>query len=846
MSFVKSRLAVLSTLLGVLSSSSVCHAQDHKELSWDISPLQSKQLTLTEAIETALRNNPEVSIANARLALAQADLAEEGARFLPSIQGRVSQALETLHNKNVMDTGVLLQQPLYYGGKLVAGKKIAQVNLVIREAGLERSYQNTVFVVTQTYYTVVASRLVVQAIEASLVRLQDHLRGLQRRMEKDLIAQVEVLKARTELARSESSLLEAKNNLRYAQSYLNTLLNLDPEDATNIPGVSDYVPLALTLTECHAIAKEQHPDFKQAELQIVSDREAVGVAAAELLPQINLFTDFDKRQDVFINKTELKAGVSGSWNIWDWMKTARTVDQFKAAVRESEASEQALRRDTQLAIRREYYRALTNQEQIELAKRVIATTRLEYQNQLLRFMHGQTTNTEVLDAQEALAKSEISYAESLGDSYIARASLANQMGVRDIAPWEKRGLELSDAELLDLVEKKSFLYFLEAQNSKTGLFRDASGGGDGSIAASGFGLAALCIGASRGWIDPHAARVKASLGIRAFLPEAEGGLGAAEGNWGFFFHFLDPATGKRAHDSELSTVDTALLVAGAITAGEYFGGEVAEYAGKLYSRVAWNRFLAPPGSNHTGTIGMGWHPRSGNLDAYWDSYTDETILLNLLAIGSSTQPVPPEVFYQWKREKGSYGGGPAFVCSYQGGLFTYQYAHLFFDFRGRKDADGIDWEQNSRDATLTGIRFCLDQQKKHKGFGKDAWGITSYHTPSGYVMSHGFSPTLSGLPLFDGTVAPSGPAGSLCFTPKESLAALRYFYRNHPKLWGPYGFRDSLNADNAWYSPLNFALGTGLTLLAIENYRSGLVWKCFMQNTRIQKAMALARVGGKQ
>ncbi len=845
MVLVKSLFSAVFWGLALIIGAAPCLAQGRhadREIPWDGSPLAKETLTLDHAITMAMKNNPEMKVADARLDLARADLAEEEARLLPSIQGRLFQALETLHHENISDTGVLLEQPLYRGGKLVAGKKIAQANLGLREAGLERAYQNTSLAVTRAYYAVVSAQLLVAALEGSLTRITEHLRGLQLRLERDMIPQVEVLKVRTHMARTQSALLEAQSDLQYARGYLNTLIGRDERDIPQLPEIAGYVPLALTLTECYAMADEHHPEYKQAALKITSDKEAVGVAAGDMLPQIQFFTDFDKREDVFINRTELKVGVSGSWNVWDWGRTARTVDQFRAAMRESEADQEALRRDTRLAIRRAYFSILTNQQQIDLAVQVIKTATVEFQNQLLRYKHGQTTNTEVLDAQEALTKSEIAYAESLGGSYAARALLANHLGVRDIAAWERRAQQLSDEELLDLLERKSFLFFQEAQDAQTGLFRDASGGGDSSIAACGFGLTALCVGASRGWIGEKAAREMALRGIRAFLPVAEGGTGLAEGKWGFFFHFLDPATGRRAHDSELSTVDTAILLAGAITAGEYFGGEIWDLAQKLYARIEWNRFLGAEGSPRAGFIGMGWHPRTGFLDAWWDTYTDETMLVDLLAIGSPTHPVPPDVFYAWKREKGSYADGPAFVCSYQGGLFTYQYAHLWFDLRGRKDAQGIDWVQNSAEATRTGIRFCTDLSGKYKGFGPDAWGITSYHTQKGYVMHHGFAPALSGMPVFDGTISPSGPAGSLPFTPAESLAALRNFYLHHPMLWGPYGFRDSYNAGIAWTSPLNFALGTGLTLIAIENHRTGLVWKTFMKNPQVQRALDMARV----
>ncbi len=825
------------------SGSFAPHAFSQETLqSWDTSEMEEAQvLTLNQAIALGLQRNPYVRAAQAQLDLAIADVGEEGAKFLPAITGRIYQGIETLENNRLMDTGLFMEQPLYTGGKLTAGKKIAALNATIKEAALEQTYQDIAFAISEAYYTVVKDQLLVSAMESSLDRIKDHLRGLEIRLAKDLIPQVEVLKVRAELVRTQKETIGAKNDLEYAKSHFNTVINVEPERNFIFAKVDDYVPLALSLSECFKIANQAHPVLKQWGLKIETDAAAIQIPRSDLYPQINYFTDFDKREDVFINKTELKLGVSGTWILWDWFKTAHTVDQFKAALEETKARAEIAKSEIILKIRRDYFKALTDQQQITLSDKVLETAGVEYKNQLMRFKHGQTTNTEVLDSQATLTKSQIAYAQALGDSYITRASLANQIGVRDITPFESRGLSPKDDAFLDMIEKKAFLFFQEGQNMTTGLFLDASGGGDASIAACGMGLTALCVGASRGWMAPDMAEKRALMGIRAFLRTADGGLGAAEGKWGFFFHFLDPETGKRAHDSEISTVDTAILLAGAITAGEYFGGEVAAAAQKLYERMAWNQFLLTEQPEHAMHVSMGWNPRSGFLDSYWDVYSDETMLVDLLALGSPSHALAPEVFYAWDRKKGNYGAGPAFVCSYQGGLFTYQYAHLWFDFRGRVDAAGVDWDKNSRDATLTCIRFCLDNQRKFKGFGENAWGITSYDTPKGYLMSHGFSPTLAGLTLFDGTLAPSGPAGSITFTPKESIAALRHFYKDYPKLWGPYGFRDSFNLDQGWYSPANFALGTGLTLIAIENLRTKLIWKTFMRNAHVRKALERAK-----
>jgi hypothetical protein len=398
---------------------------------------------------------------------------------------------------------------------------------------------------------------------------------------------------------------------------------------------------------------------------------------------------------------------------------------------------------------------------------------------------------------------------------------------------------MSDDEFLDMVERKAFDFFDDHQNKASGLFADTTGGGDASIASTGFGLAALSIGAERGWIPKDDARKRVSLALDAFLPKPSGEGSLAEGRYGFFYHFLDPQTGRRAGKSEISTVDTAILVAGAITAGEYFGGEIKEKASKIYSKVEWSKFLSKdyPVKN---MYSMGWSPENGFLDSYWDYYTDEGILVTLLAIGSPSEPAPPEVFYAWARHKGSYGKGKEFVYSWCGALFSYQYANAWFNFQGLADKDGVNWFENSTNATIANRQFCIDNMSKSKTFGPNSWGITSMARPEGYTMHFGTPPSGNGTPEYDGTISPTGPAGSIVFTPYLSLSALKYMYMNYPKLWGQYGLRDSLNLDKNWYAPIYYGIGEAMILLPIENFRTGFIWKYFMKSVYVENALKRA------
>jgi len=386
---------------------------------------------------------------------------------------------------------------------------------------------------------------------------------------------------------------------------------------------------------------------------------------------------------------------------------------------------------------------------------------------------------------------------------------------------------LYDGEFLEMLSRRQFNFFRDNQNLKSGLFKDASGFSDCSVASCGFGLSALCIGVERGWIDREEGCRRALLTLGSFIPSSSSHKSLVEGKDGFFYHFVDLISGKRASQCEVSTIDTALLAVGAITAGEYFGGEVKEKAYRLYQGINWGVFLnRQKDSPHYQTFTMGWTPEDGLLPAHWDYYSDETILLNLLAVASPTHPVPPETFYRWTRGRGSYRGRP-FVHSWNGALFQYQYAHAWFDFRGLADKENIDWWQNSIDATLANRRYCIDQADKYVTYGPLSWGITSFYRPGEYTMHFGSLPNGNNLALNDGTVSPHGPAGAIVFTPFYSLAALRYLYNEYPDLWGKYGLRNSFNLDQGWFAPIEYGIDAGISLLMIENLRSGLIWKTF-------------------
>lgn len=385
---------------------------------------------------------------------------------------------------------------------------------------------------------------------------------------------------------------------------------------------------------------------------------------------------------------------------------------------------------------------------------------------------------------------------------------------------------LSDDELLDLISRKAFDYFVLEKDRGTGLVRDRAGnfqrsavGAPASIAATGFGLTALGVGAERGWIDRGTAQESTRRTLEFFLKQAPH-------EHGFFYHFLDPKSGKRSGKSELSPIDTALFLAGALFAAEYFDDPgIRSLADQIYRRVDWPWML------HGGkTLALSWSPEEGFNKRRWDHY-DESMILYLLAVASPSHPLPPSVWQEIARPVGSYAG---YRLIQMPPLFTHQYSHIWIDFRNKNDGFA-DYFQNSVKATLANREFCIRQSSRFSSYGPNSWGLTASDGPFGY-KAYGAPP---GWAVHDGTVAPTGCGGSIVFTPEESIACLRHFYENlGDRLWGTYGFSDAFNLDRNWFSDQALAIDQGALLLMIENYRSGLIWETMKKNTALTEAMA--------
>lgn len=384
----------------------------------------------------------------------------------------------------------------------------------------------------------------------------------------------------------------------------------------------------------------------------------------------------------------------------------------------------------------------------------------------------------------------------------------------------------TDEVFLDRLQYDSVLYFVKEMNPANGLIKDSSRpGAPCSVAAVGFGLTAICIGESRGWIDKKDAYNLVLNILKTFRD-------TVSNEKGFFYHFLDMRTGHRAWNSEASSIDTALFLSGALFAGEYYKGtEVEAIAKELYERVEWPWML-----NGKKVLCMGWKPEEGFLWYYWDSYS-EAMILYALAIGSSTHPISSECWFEWKRPIGSYKDYRLIYCT-TGSIFTYQYSHAWIDFRELYDKfsdpgseEGINYYDNSVSAVKANRQFCMDNSDLYKAYDEDSWGLSACLGPDGY-KGYGAKP---GLCFNDGTIPPCGIAGSMPFDPIASMSGLKRLYMERKDfLYGKYGFKDAFNLNENWWAEEYLGIDVGITVLMIENYRSGLVWNKFMSTPAIK------------
>lgn len=398
---------------------------------------------------------------------------------------------------------------------------------------------------------------------------------------------------------------------------------------------------------------------------------------------------------------------------------------------------------------------------------------------------------------------------------------------------------LSDTGFENLLARKIYDYFI-ASTYANGLTRDrllavtgTNTENEASIAATGFYLSTLTIGVTRGWISRTAANNRARTSLQTLL-------NIAPQVHGFLYHFLNPDGSAATYPfREVSSIDTALLMAGVLQAGEYFSGDVKTLADQLYRRVEWNWMF----DTQSNTMRQAWMPESG-LGGYYNSYS-EALLLDLLAIGSPTYPIPAQAFYSFHRPKGNYRGSD-FIFTFGGQLFTYQYAHAWYDFRNTTDALGVNWWQNSIEATQANQRFCMDHPEQ--GYSSLLWGLTACDGEGNAERPYIYH-AYGALPAYfqedDGTIAPTAAGGSIALTPDSASPALKNMYANYgDNIWKTYGFVDSFNPRTGWADSYYISIDQGIMLLMLQNKRDGMIWRTFMTNLHVQRSLARTHFQG--
>lgn len=418
--------------------------------------------------------------------------------------------------------------------------------------------------------------------------------------------------------------------------------------------------------------------------------------------------------------------------------------------------------------------------------------------------------------------------------------------------------------LLRSLQEESFAYFVHQANPANGLIRDKTDdSAPASIAAVGMALTLYPIGVERGFMARRDA-LAITLTTLRFFADSEQGTGAeATGYKGFYYHFLDMQTGRRVWNCELSSIDTALLMAGVLTAAQYFDGDdddertVREVADMLYRRVDWQWMLAgAPLLSH------GYKPRAGFLKWRWEGYS-EALILYLLALGSPTFPIGADSYaaqaasYEWKTEYG-------IDYLYAGPLFIHQMSHLWVDFRGLRDDfmrdHDSDYFENSRRATHVQQQYAIHNPNDFAHYSALCWGFTASDGPGDKVVKidgverHFYNYAARGAPYGpdDGTVAPWVAAASLPFAPDIVLPTIEFFHKLPLCEVDPYGFKASFSAayktpdmdHPGWVSPYHFGINEGPTVIMIDNHLHDFTWKLMRSNPYLRDGLTRAGFRG--
>lgn len=421
-----------------------------------------------------------------------------------------------------------------------------------------------------------------------------------------------------------------------------------------------------------------------------------------------------------------------------------------------------------------------------------------------------------------------------------------------------------DLDQLAVLQRISFNYFLRECNEDNGLIADRTqAGSPASIAAVGMALSTYPVAVARGFMSREHAQARTLATLRFFWRSPQGPEKNATGYKGFYYHFLDMQSGRRVWKCELSTIDTALLMAGILTVGAYFreddekDAEIRQLSEALYRRVDWNW-----ARNGSPAVTLGWRPERGFLPYHWTGY-DEALILYVLGLGSPTHMLPPESYAAWMtgyRWKTLYGR----EFLYAGPLFIHQMSHIWIDFRDIRDAfmreHGSDYFENSRQAAYVQRDYAIRNVRGFRGYHENCWGITASDGPGARsaqvdgVRRRFWGYRARGVPFGpdDGTISPWATVASLPFAPEIVLPALRHFHDLGLRNDRRYGFTASFNQTlgdsedfrHGWVSPDHVGINQGPIALMIENYRSDFLWKLMRGCPYIQTGLKRAGFSG--
>lgn len=388
--------------------------------------------------------------------------------------------------------------------------------------------------------------------------------------------------------------------------------------------------------------------------------------------------------------------------------------------------------------------------------------------------------------------------------------------------------------LLADLSKRACAYFWEQSNPVTGLSKDRANnfGPDGynvaSIASTGYSLAAYAVAYKRGYYTPAATLARAQNTL-AFLD----GPNAAKFH-GWYYHFIDWSTGQRVWNSEVSDIDTSILISGMLVAKAAFNDPtVTARVNHIISQIDWQWFLTDGGAKPSQVFfNLGWTPENGFLPYRW-SFMNEEAMLYIQALGAWPS-MPNASWGAINRPIVSYGG---LQTIFAGPLFQHQMSEQFLDYAGKRDSLGFDYYIKARNAALEDRQYCIDNPSHYAGYGANFWGLSACDVPTGYGAQG--APNYFGI-SDNGTVSPMAALSSLGFTPVESINAANYIKANYPGVYGRYGFVDSLNPTSKWTDTDTIGIDVGMLLLSIENYRDNLIHNLAMSDPILQVGMARA------